>query len=98
MLARRTTVTRKGQVTIPIDIRRKLGIKEGDKLAVEEHDDEIVFKRAKGFAESTAGIFAKYRLPVPLTPEQEREAFGQAVADEVVESMRSEVAEPMRKE
>lgn len=25
-------VTSKGQVTIPIDIRRKLGIKEGDKI------------------------------------------------------------------
>ena len=25
-------VTSKGQVTIPIDIRRKLGVKEGDKI------------------------------------------------------------------
>jgi AbrB family looped-hinge helix DNA binding protein len=90
MVERRTTVTRKGQVTIPISIRRALGINEGDKLAVEQHDDEVVFKRAKGFAESTAGIFANYRLPKPLTPEEEREAFGQAVADEVAESMRNE--------
>lgn len=90
MVARKTTVTRKGQVTIPIDIRRRLGIKEGDKLAVEEHDDEIVFKRARSYAERSAGIFAKYRLPKPLTPEEEREAFGQAVADEVSEQMRNE--------
>jgi AbrB family looped-hinge helix DNA binding protein len=90
MVARRTTVTRKGQVTIPIDIRRKLGIKEGDKLAVEEHGDEIVFKRAKGYAERTAGIGANYRLPRPLTPHEEREAFGQAIADEVTEQMRNE--------
>ena len=27
-------VTSKGQVTIPIDIRRKLGVKEGDKITV----------------------------------------------------------------
>jgi AbrB family looped-hinge helix DNA binding protein len=83
-------VTRKGPVTIPIDIRRRLGIKEGDKLAVEEHDDEIVFKRAKSYAERTAGIGARYRLPKPLTPEEERDAFGQAVAEEVAEQMRNE--------
>jgi AbrB family looped-hinge helix DNA binding protein len=90
MVARRTTVTRKGQVTIPIDIRRRLGIKEGDKLAVEVHDDEIVFRRAQSYAERTAGILAKYRLHVPMTPEEEREAFGQAIAEEVAEQMRND--------
>ena len=90
MVARRTTVTRKGQVTIPIEIRRRLGIKEGDKLAVEEHHGEIVFKRALSYAERTAGIGAAYRLRTPLTVEEEKEAFGRAVAEEVVEQMRNE--------
>jgi AbrB family looped-hinge helix DNA binding protein len=90
MVARTTKVTRKGQVTILVDIRRRLGIKQGDMLAVEEHDDEIVFKRDTGFAESTAGIFAKYRLPKAQTPEEEREIFGQLVADEVAEQLKNE--------
>ena len=36
-------VTSKGQITIPIEIRRKLGVKEGDKLLfVEEQDGRVV--------------------------------------------------------
>lgn len=35
-------VTSKGQITIPIDIRKKLGIKEGDKVLFIEEGDKIV--------------------------------------------------------
>ena len=35
-------VTSKGQITIPIDIRKKLGIKEGDKILFIEEGDKIV--------------------------------------------------------
>lgn len=35
-------VTSKGQITIPIDIRKKLGIKEGDKILFIEEDNKIV--------------------------------------------------------
>lgn len=34
-------VTSKGQVTIPIDIRRKLGVKEGDKILFMEDRGRI---------------------------------------------------------
>jgi len=78
-----TTVTRKGQVTIPIAIRRALDLKEGDRLAVERQGDAVLLRRAQGVAERTAGILARYRLAAPLTPEEERAAFERAVADEV---------------
>lgn len=35
-------VTSKGQVTIPIDIRKKLGIREGDKILFIEEGNKIV--------------------------------------------------------
>lgn len=35
-------VTSKGQITIPIDIRKKLGIKEGDKVLFIEDGDKIM--------------------------------------------------------
>lgn len=35
-------VTSKGQITIPIDIRKKLGIKEGDKVLFIEEGDKIM--------------------------------------------------------
>jgi antitoxin PrlF len=50
-------VTRKGQTTIPTEIREKLGIKEGDDLSVETVDQQIVFKRIPKL-EDCAGIFA----------------------------------------
>ena len=37
-------VTRRGQTTIPIEIREKLGIKEGDELLVEVKEDGIFFR------------------------------------------------------
>jgi len=35
-------VTSKGQITIPIDIRRRLGVKEGDKILFIEEQGKIV--------------------------------------------------------
>lgn len=90
MVARKTTITRKGQISIPVEIRRALDWKEGDQLAVEREGGRVYIQPARSFAESTAGIGAKYRLSKPLTPEEEREAFGQAVAAEVAEQMRNE--------
>jgi AbrB family looped-hinge helix DNA binding protein len=37
-------VTRKGQVTVPIALRRKYGIEEGMKMIVEDSDSGIIFK------------------------------------------------------
>jgi AbrB family looped-hinge helix DNA binding protein len=35
-------ITSKGQITLPIGIRRKLGLKDGDKVAFMEMDNQIV--------------------------------------------------------
>lgn len=35
-------ITSKGQITIPIDIRKKLGLKDGDKVLFVEEGDKIV--------------------------------------------------------
>ena len=80
-------MTRKGQITIPIGIRRALKLHEGDRVAVEQHGDVVLLRRATSVAERTAGILARYRLPQPLTAEEEREAFGHAVAEEVAGSL-----------
>ena len=38
-------VTRKGQVTIPLAIRKALGIKEGDILAVREEGGKVILEK-----------------------------------------------------
>lgn len=37
-----TTATRKGQIVIPGELRRKYGIKEGTRIRVEDEDTRIV--------------------------------------------------------
>lgn len=82
-----TTVTRKGQITIPIDVRRSLGLREGDHLDVERHGETVVLRRATSVAQRTAGALAHYRKARPLTADEERDAFELAVAEEVMSSM-----------
>lgn len=43
-----STMTRKGQVTIPKEIRDKLGLTEGDRVFFVPRGDEIVLKVLRG--------------------------------------------------
>ncbi len=55
-------VGKKGQVTIPKDIREKFGIKEGTKVVFEVRGDEIVIKPEKSgkeFVEDWCSIVKK---------------------------------------
>ena len=52
-------VTRRGQTTIPAEIRQKLDIKEGDELLVEAADQGVFFKPIPRL-EDMAGVDAKY--------------------------------------
>jgi len=85
-----TKMTRKGQVTIPIDIRNALDLHEGDHFIVHQDDHRVVLERASDALRSTAGIFAKYAMATPVSPAEEREAVEQGVAEEYVASLASE--------
>jgi AbrB family looped-hinge helix DNA binding protein len=52
-------VTRRGQTTIPAELRKKFGIKEGDELVVEATEKGLLFKPIRKL-EDCAGIYAKY--------------------------------------
>jgi AbrB family looped-hinge helix DNA binding protein len=75
-------VTRKGQVTIPADIRRALGIKEGDKVAFVLEDDQVKLTRKGSVVEQTAGLM-RNDLP-KLTPQEEHDAAAQGIAEEAI--------------
>ena len=52
-------LTSKGQITIPIDIRRKLGIKEGDKiLFIEEAGRIYIINSSMEALKEAQGAFA----------------------------------------
>jgi AbrB family looped-hinge helix DNA binding protein len=79
--ARHTTINRKGQITIPVETRRALKLEAGDRITIELRGDSVIVRRAKSVAAQTAGFLAAYRRPEPLTTEEERAAFENAVAD-----------------
>jgi AbrB family looped-hinge helix DNA binding protein len=43
-------ITTRGQITIPLEIRRKLGVKDGDKVVFLEQDGRIVMENAVNLA------------------------------------------------
>jgi AbrB family looped-hinge helix DNA binding protein len=77
-----TTVTRKGQITIPVEIRKALGLKVGDRVALVADHQEARLTRTGSVVQRTAGALKSTRGP--LSPRQEREEFEQGVAEEVV--------------
>jgi len=73
-------VTAKGQIVIPSKIRRRLNIKKGTKLYVEQRGDELIIRPVTStYFEKIAGILqTKGRLSKALLEERakdrEREA------------------------
>ena len=80
-----STITRKGQVTIPVEIRRKFGLNEGDLVVFSEIDGQIVLAPETAPVLATAGIFRRYAVGDPISAEDLREAAACAVIDGVRE-------------
>lgn len=65
-------VTSKGQITIPIEIRRKLGIKEGDKvLLIEEQGRVIMMNSSMEALRKAQAAFAGEAERLGLKDEQD---------------------------
>lgn len=86
MVARYSKMTRNGQITIPVQFRRELGIDEGDSVAFERKGDFLVVRLAGSATERTRGALAKYASLSPLTEQEQNEVFAQAIVDDYVES------------
>ena len=75
-----TTVTSKGQVTIPADIRARLGLQPKDKVQFNIAGDVVRLRKAASHIEHH---FGTVRSSAPVARRQEREGFEQGVAEEV---------------
>ncbi len=78
-----STVTKKGQVTIPVDIRRFLGVGPHDKVAFVLEDDHVCVVRPGSVVERTAGAFKG--LKPSKTADELRAAAEGAIAQEATE-------------
>ena len=65
-----STVTSKGQVTIPKAIRDRLGLEEGDKLEFTLDDRERIVARPRRAAGRVEGILRQYARAEPVTIEE----------------------------
>ncbi len=75
-----STITSKGQVTIPVEIRHSLGLKTGDKVAFTVEDSGVRVRKTGSVVAATAGIV---KSPQPAkTAEELRTAAEEAIATE----------------
>ena len=78
-------VTTKGQVTIPVEIRRLLQVKPHDRVAFVVEDEKVLLVRGESVVARTAGAL-KQEKP-PLTAEELREVAEDAIAQETISRM-----------
>jgi len=77
-----STITRKGQVTIPKAIRDRLGVKEGEKVFFVMRGEEVVLKVVKGTILDLRGSVRPSAHPEDFV--KIRRSVKQAVAKKVV--------------
>jgi len=80
-----STITTKGQVTIPVEIRRLLGISPHEKVAFVVEGDQVRVVRGGSVVERTAGALKS--LKPAQSAEELRETAEWSIAEETVERM-----------
>lgn len=80
MLQHTSRLTTKGQVTIPAELRRLLGLRPHEKVAFLVEDDQVRLAPARSVVAQTAGML---KGPEPrLSAQQEKVAAEEAIAEE----------------
>ena len=86
-------ITRKGQVTLPADVRHRLLLKAGGKVRWIVDGADIKVEPVGSVAERTYGIF---KNSGPALSERElKEAMAQAIADSVMERYKRSLEKPV---
>ncbi|HEY9127647.1 MAG TPA: AbrB/MazE/SpoVT family DNA-binding domain-containing protein [Acidobacteriaceae bacterium] len=83
------TLTSKGQLTIPVEVREALGLKTGDKIDFfPNQDGSYTLQPKTGSIMEMRGILAKYaKGRKALTIAEMDEAIGEAVAEDYLRSV-----------
>jgi len=74
----RARLTSKGQVTIPVEVRRALGVEEGDTLVFEVADAYATMRKRRPTLEVAQEVRARYmggRAPRPITNREAVEEY-----------------------
>ena len=75
-IAKPVRLSTKGQIVIPLEIRRRMGVKAGDPLVVVAGDGEAVLMTPKRYAESLRGagrgVYGRTREEIDAYVRRER--------------------------
>lgn len=77
---RSSVVTRKGQITVPVEIRLALGIKQGDRLSFQLHKKRLRLIHRGSITKQTAGMLRGNIRP--FSPRAEKQAAEEEAAAE----------------
>jgi AbrB family looped-hinge helix DNA binding protein len=77
-----TSISERGQISIPVAMRKKLGIKPKSRVSVEAGDNEITIRPMKSISD-VEGIFCKQVKGNKGSWDKAREVAEQVVAREV---------------
>lgn len=82
-IERSATVSRRGQVTLPAEVRRALGVGPHDRVAFVVEGATVRLHRTRAeIVARTAGSLQGYFPTVPLSAEKERQQFEEGVTQE----------------
>ncbi len=77
------TMSSRGQIVIPTDIREEMGLKEGSKILFVLSDDSLLIKRV------TMQTFAE--ITKPLKEEAKKNELKESDVDTIIHKMRNEM-------
>ncbi len=80
-----STVTQKGQATIPAPIRAKLGIKPGQKVLFEEKGQDIVIRNQ---AKMVDELYGSIKTNIKWDKKKAYEAVGKMLAERHLETLK----------
>jgi antitoxin PrlF len=88
-LGRSARLTSRGRVTIPLEVRRVLGLQPPDRVAFVVEGNEVRLRHAESVVARTAGALKQYFPQPPLSAEAERDLYQELVAQDVLRRMQS---------
>lgn len=81
MAIRAITVRHKGQMTLPADVRKELGLRDGDVLYLERRGNDYVLVRPDDVVDPTAGILSEYAYTRNPDAAKERDWVAKHIAE-----------------
>ena len=75
-----SSLSPKGQITLPLELRRRWGLKPKDRVAIQMEDEIVTIAPMRSPVEETYGVLP--RLPRPLTVEEMTEIAAEEHARE----------------